>query len=335
MVYCVSLVLIFTLIFKFAFSYLFPLIIAFMIASLVQKPSHKLSKKAHIPQHICAVLTVIFAFVLVILASWFMAYIFIVFLKSFSGNITVITEKIKNITDGISKINTNFFHKISPEISAFFNGVLSDLFAEITNKTAHILTDFMTGFASKIPLIFLSTVVSLVASCYIAKDYNGWVNFLKGLCNENILTKLGKIKRIFKGNTQALFKGYCKLYLITFIILFTGFLILRVKHAVFLSLFISFVDLLPVLGTGTVLVPWSIFMFFDKNYFLCIGLGILYITVILVRNFLEPKVVGKQVGINPLFTLISMFIGLRIFGVFGLLILPLTLITVIKYYKES
>ena len=193
----------------------------------------------------------------------------------------------------------------------------------------------MTGFASKIPLIFLSTVVSLVASCYIAKDYNGWVNFLKGLCNEKTLNKLQKIKRIFKSNTLAVLKGYLKLYLITFIILFTGFLILRVNHTVFLSLFISFVDLLPILGTGTVLVPWAVFMFFDKNYFLGAGLIILYITVILARNFLEPKVVGKQVGINPLFTLISMFVGLRIFGVFGLIILPLTLITVIKYYKDA
>lgn len=321
--------------FKFVFSYLLPVIVAFIVATFVQKPSFKIAKTTHLPQPVCAFLGVVITFISVVLLSWFLVYIFIVFLRSFSGDFTSITEKIKRFTDGIGKINTDFFYKISPEISVFLNRVLSDLVTEFSNKTAQILTNFMTGFASKIPMLLFSTVVSLVASCYIAKDYKGWVNFLKGLCSKNTLVKFGKIKRIFMGNTLAMLKGYLKLYLITFLLLLAGFLILRVKHAVFLSLFISFVDLLPVLGTGTVLVPWSVFMLIEKNYYLGIGLIVLYILAILTRNFLEPKVVGKQFGINPLFTLISMFIGLRLFGVLGILILPLTLITVIKYYKED
>ena len=226
------------------------------------------------------------------------------------------------------------FDKISPEFTEYFSRFTRDFIGEISNNIAKTLTGFMTNWIGKIPLLFLSTIVSLVAGCYIAKDYNNWIKFFKGLCSENILIKYQKIKRIFVENTLALLKGYSKLYLITFVFLLVGFFVLGIDQAVFLAILISFIDLLPILGTGTVLIPWSVFSLLDKNYFLGIGIGVLYIIVILVRNFSEPKVVSKQFGINPLFTLVFMFVGLRLFGVLGIILLPITMITIIKYYKE-
>ena len=111
-------------------------------------------------------------------------------------------------------------------------------------------------------------------------------------------------------------------------------MILKVKNAFLLAIIIAFVDILPVLGAGTILIPWAVFSAFFGNVPQAVGLALLYVLIILIRNFCEPKIIGSQIGINPLFTLIAMFTGLRLFSVAGLFLFPVILIVVIKFYKE-
>ena len=137
------------------------------------------------------------------------------------------------------------------------------------------------------------------------------------------------------GSVFKLIKGYAILMLMTFLELLAGFLILRVKYALLLSLLIAVVDILPVLGTGTVLIPWGIAGLILKNTALGIGILVLYAVITVIRNFAEPKIIGKQIGINPLFTLLSMFIGIKLLGFAGVIIFPTALIVTVKYYSED
>lgn len=122
---------------------------------------------------------------------------------------------------------------------------------------------------------------------------------------------------------------------ITFIELSISFLILRINHPFLIGFIISLIDILPVLGTGAVLIPWAIISILTQNISLGISLAIIYIIITVIRNFLEPKIISGNVGINPLFTLAAMFLGIKFFGITGLFILPITLIVIIKYYKEE
>ena len=137
------------------------------------------------------------------------------------------------------------------------------------------------------------------------------------------------------GSVFKLIKGYGILMLMTFLELLAGFLILRVKYALLLSLLIAVIDILPVLGTGTVLIPWGIAGLILKNTALGIGILVLYAVITVIRNFAEPKIIGKQIGINPLFTLLSMFIGIKLLGFAGVIIFPTALIVTVKYYSED
>ncbi len=137
------------------------------------------------------------------------------------------------------------------------------------------------------------------------------------------------------GSVFKLIKGYAILMLMTFLELLAGFLILRVKYALLLSLLIAVIDILPVLGTGTVLIPWGIAGLILKNTALGIGILVLYAVITVIRNFAEPKIIGKQIGINPLFTLLSMFIGIKLLGFAGVIIFPTALIVTVKYYSED
>ena len=122
---------------------------------------------------------------------------------------------------------------------------------------------------------------------------------------------------------------------LTLIEVFLGLTVLKVKNAFIIAVVIALVDFLPVLGTGIIMVPWALFCAFSGNPVLAVGLAVLYIIILILRNFLEPKIVSQQTGINPLFTLISMFAGLKLFGGVGLVLFPLILIVTIKYYKEE
>ncbi len=123
--------------------------------------------------------------------------------------------------------------------------------------------------------------------------------------------------------------------LITFFELWIGLSVLKIKNAYLWALVIALIDFLPVLGTGAVMIPWAIYCALSGNTALAAGLAVLYLVITVVRNFVEPKIVSQQIGINPLFTLFSMYLGLKLFGGAGLVIFPIILIVTIKYYKEE
>lgn len=123
-------------------------------------------------------------------------------------------------------------------------------------------------------------------------------------------------------------KAQIKLSGITFCILGAGFLLLRVRDAVFWAGVVALVDALPLLGTGTILIPWALITLLQGQTLRAIGLGGLYVTVVLVRSALEPRLVGSHLGINPLVTLVALYAGFRIWGIGGMLLAPILTVTV-------
>ena len=128
-------------------------------------------------------------------------------------------------------------------------------------------------------------------------------------------------------------KAYFTLMTLTFIELSLALLILNIDYAVTLALIISVIDLMPVLGVGTALIPWAVVELIIGNYALGIGLLISYVIILIVRQIVEPRIVGKHIGLHPLITLISMYAGLKIFGAVGLFLLPM-LVMFLKYLQD-
>ena len=122
--------------------------------------------------------------------------------------------------------------------------------------------------------------------------------------------------------------------LLTFLEVFLGLTLLRVDYALLIALVTAVVDILPVLGTGTVMIPWGIAMLVTGNYPLGVGLLILYAVITVVRQMLEPRVVGHQIGLYPLVTLMCMFIGTYLFGAVGLFGVPI-LVTLLVHLNAS
>ncbi|WMT39544.1 AI-2E family transporter [Paenibacillus sp. D2_2] len=122
---------------------------------------------------------------------------------------------------------------------------------------------------------------------------------------------------------------------ITAFVVCIGLLILRVDSPVTYAILIGLVDLLPYLGVGTILIPWLVYAFMTGNFALGIGLSILYGVVLVSRQLIEPKVLATSVGLDPLPTMISLFVGLQLFGVLGLIIGPVSLVVINAVIKAG
>lgn len=110
---------------------------------------------------------------------------------------------------------------------------------------------------------------------------------------------------------------------------------MRIPYAVWIGLLVAVIDIMPVLGTGTVLLPCAVIAVFMKNIPLAIGMLLLYIVITAIRNTVEPKLVGQQIGLHPLATLISMFLGLQLLGIVGLFAFPVILSLLIQFRKDG
>ena len=118
-------------------------------------------------------------------------------------------------------------------------------------------------------------------------------------------------------------------------ICFIGLSIINVRYALLIAVIIGIIDALPVFGSGFIIWPWCIYNLIIGNYGMTIGLIILYVVLLITRQFLEPKIIGKQIGIHPLVTLMSIYIGIKIFGVFGFIIGPCIIIIIKSLQNEN
>jgi len=114
-----------------------------------------------------------------------------------------------------------------------------------------------------------------------------------------------------------------------------GLVLIKNPYALLLGLAIALLDALPVLGSGMILLPWSIVLFFQKNYIPGAILLTVFVLCVILREFLEPKLLGKGIGIRPLYTLISMYLGIRIFGVAGFILGPIGLVIIKSLYEQT
>ena len=134
-----------------------------------------------------------------------------------------------------------------------------------------------------------------------------------------------QVKKYVVGTLFVCIRSYALIMTITFIELSMGLSIIGVKNSILIAFLISVFDILPVLGTGGIMIPWTIIAALTGDYSLSIGLLIVYLIITVIRNIIEPKIVGSQIGLHPVVTLASMFVGVQLLGVVGLFGFPISL----------
>lgn len=246
---------------------------------------------------------------------------------------TVVAPALNSLQDTLE----NWVMALNPTLTDFVESAGNSLSSSLSSMVTAISTGALsavTNVAGSVPSFLVKFIITIVASFFFVSDYYAITSFLARQLPQKARDMLFKVKE--KG-VDVIFKfgrAYAILLSITFVELLIGFSLLRVDYALLIALLTAIVDILPVLGTGTVLIPWAAAMLILGNFPLGIGLLILYAIITVVRQMLEPRVVGKQIGLYPLVTLVCMFVGTYLFGFVGLFGLPI-IATVLVQLNQS
>ena len=178
------------------------------------------------------------------------------------------------------------------------------------------------ALAGSLPAGLIFAFVALISAFYCARDMDKMRAAAERLLPPRVLSFLLRLKNSAWYAAARYLRAYLALALVVFLALLCGFLFLRVPYAVLAAALLAILDFLPLLGVGAALIPWGIIMLLRGNTFLGVGLLILYAAVLVLRQLAEPKLIGRHFGLHPLFALAATYIGLRLFGFWGLLLLP-------------
>jgi sporulation integral membrane protein YtvI len=313
------------LVFKYLTVLLLPFVIGFVFALVLQRPVTYLSEKTKIPRGIWSLVLVIGVIGLIIGVLFLLSYLLYDQLLDLT---TSLVANLPALQQRLSKILVHFsgwLDNLPPSVEQAVLSSPSQIAEIAITFLSNFLTSTATGVIINVPSLLLTTVISVAACCFITIDYYKITNFI--LCQFTLRTQkvLLKSKRVFTKSIVKMLRGYSIVLLVTFVELFIGFLVLGIDYAAVLALLIAVVDILPVLGTGGVMIPWTVVNVVLGNFKLALSLLIVYVIVTIVRNIIEPKIVGGQLGLHPIITLSSMFLGVQVMGLVGLFGFPIGL----------
>ncbi|HHY81798.1 MAG TPA: sporulation integral membrane protein YtvI [Clostridiales bacterium] len=314
-----------------------PFLAAFLIANLAEKPAGFLRKHLKFSRGAASALSL---FVFVLLAGtliWFLfsrLFMEVWELTKDSSSYQHIMSRIKDLIDTGGTWYAGLPEEVGKTIESNFENILSKLGKVVTDAIDSLLKGMLAVLTS-LPQAFLYIVITLVAAFFISRDREKISRFL---FSQLPLSWRSKVKAV-KDDLLLALVGYIKAVLIlvtiTFFEVLAGYTILGVKYAFFLAILTAVADLLPVLGPGTVLIPGAVIYLINGNIFMAVGFFILYILVTIVRQFLEPRIVGENIGLHPLVTLLCIYLGYRIFGLSGLILGPVFAIVVKSLQKAG
>lgn len=348
---------------RYALGVCLPIVVAFFIATVLQRPKNFLVRKTFLKKGSASVFSL---FILLFIVVALITLIGVRAVEEIKGFIDYITLQIQNFDVFLTNIENavmNFANKLPSFLSDTLSESLATIFTQIREYLAGQnteLTDSITGSlgnsfsfswittplsgvistAMQIPSILIAVVITLVASCFMASDYEEITGFIKRQFPKEKRKDLSRAKNLLKTTLTKMAKAYALIMTVTFTEMFLGLTLLKLlgiyssNFSVIIAIATAVVDIIPVLGTGTILIPWAVYSLIVGNYALAIGLAVIYAVITVIRQIVEPKLVAGQLGLSPIVTVSALYLGLKIFGVFGMIIAPV-LLTMLKVLNDE
>lgn len=341
---------------KYLFGVTAPFLLSFFFAVCLQRPLRKLDKKTNNKMHtfwsmflVILVLAVIIGPVVLILSLIGKEIIeFVSFLGEQLNDLPNFLATLQNEIISLLKfLPDGIYTSVSDSINVFFSNLINDFDLSKLNIDVKSITSSLssgiTGVYSvvkNIPSALLSLVIGIIAWIFFTKDYNYIVGFIKCQLPESKKNLLSETKQIFSKTILKMLRAYGLIMFITFCELFLGLTILNLigvmdnGYVFMIAIAIAVFDILPVAGSGGILIPWTVVSVILGNYPQAIGLIIIYVVITVIRQYIEPKIVGTSLGVHPIVTLAGLYFGLKLFGFMGMFIVPLTVMT-LKAFNDA
>ncbi|TXL62497.1 sporulation integral membrane protein YtvI [Cerasibacillus terrae] len=322
---------------KWFISYTYPFLLAIVIAYVIHPIVTAIEKGLHLSRSIATILTMASALIV------FFGLFILIFSEFIQGLIYLADETptyYQFFIQQIDKLTNQYllpyyeklitvFQTFHPQSKIF----IEDSFQQLINYLLETGTNLLQDTFSHIP-VFLSFVPSsiiiffvvMLASFFFIKDWYFLKRKLAHVVPASLIYKGNQFITHFKKACSGYVKAQGILVGISAMILFIGLSLLQIKHAFTITVVAAITDILPLIGTGIIFIPWVVYTFLTENYPLTIGLSILYGIIVISRQILEPKIMATSIGINPLLAIFVLFITWQIWGASSIIFTPIILI---------
>ncbi len=320
---------------KYLLPLLMPFVIGFFIAVIFRKPIDFLASKTKIKRSFVALFVLIVFYGLVAYLVNLGGYKIFTFLTNLFNGLPIMYENvIKPALDQILSSLMDRYPSIAPYLDDFIININDSIFNFLKSASTTVIST-LTRLATQLPTLLIKLIFTIVASFFLTIDYKRITRFIVLQFKGERRVMILRLKDNVFGSLGKFIKAYSAIISITFLELSAGFWIIGIPNPVLFGLLVAIVDIMPILGTGAVLLPWAIIALILGNTKVGIGMLLLYVVITAVRQTIEPKIVGQQIGLHPLLTLILMYVGAQLMGVLGLMILPIIATILVKMNNDN
>ena len=323
---------------KYALPVLMPFVIAFIIAYALRRPIRAIHRKTGLNRKAAGFITVILFYLVTGLVIFYAGFAVSKGIGTMLENLPdFFYRRVVPVLDSAFKFAEEQVVKIDPSLyntmEEMFNEFLKSLGSSIKNISVGAI-GMISGFAANVPGMLIKILFAVIASIFVTIDYDRFSGFILAQFKGRGRELLFEIKSYVFGTLFVCVRSYATIMAITFVELSVGLSIIGVENSIAVAGLIAIFDILPVLGTGGIMIPWMIIELLHGDIRLAVSLLIVYVIVTVIRNIIEPKIVGGNLGLHPVVTLICMFSGTVLFGVVGLFGFPIAL-SLIRHLNDT
>ena len=305
-----------------AIFYFMPFVIGWMLSVIASPLVTFLEKKLKIMKRLGSAITIILVLALCIgLIYLIISQIW----EEISVLIRNFPSMYHDLERGLNQIGTQgnalferFPEQVQNSWAALMNN-LDDTVSSLIGRIGEPTIEVAGNVAKRIPSVLIGTIVAFVSAYFFIADKENLGEWVKKVVPKSITSRMLLVGENLKYAMGGYFKAQFKIMGVVFAILLAGFALMQIRFSILLAIAIAFLDFLPFFGTGTALIPWAIYKYLVGDYKMVVALVILYGVTQLVRQLIQPKLVGDSMGLNPLYTLFLLYLGYRVGSVLGMI----------------
>lgn len=339
LLYFTAIVAIIILALRYAVPWLMPFIIGFAVAMIFHPLITWTAKKLKVSRKVIACVVIVLGYAILVTAITFGTIELVNLLSRMFQKLPALFDtQIAPTFSAIGSYFSDFFAKLPADWVATIGSMADSVLDAIKGVLGSVSSsglNFLTSFIGALPGFLVALVFTILASFFISMNYESTRDFLMAQLSPRTQEIMRAIKATLKGTVFAYIKAYFKLMCLTFVELSISLMIIGVKNAVGISFGIALFDFLPVFGTGAIVIPWIVIDFILGRTFEAVGLLIAYGIITVIRNFIEPKVVSDQLGLNPVVSIIAIYLGFVWFGVLGMIVVPMAVQIAISLHQKG
>ena len=322
---------------RFLFPLFSPFVLGFILALAAEPMVNFLQKRLHVPRPVSTGIGVSMTFSFLAMALLLLCAFVVRELRALAG---ILPDLEQATVSGFSLVR-GWLLDLAAHTPQSIRSLIQENVTTLFSDGAALLdkgTGYLLGLAgnllSHVPDSALSLGTAILSAFLISAKLPRIKLWLLQHIPKERLRSLRAAARRIRGIFARWLTAQFRLMGVTFLILFLGFVILKIPYALFWALGVCLVDAFPVLGTGTVLLPWSLVCFLQEDTPRAIGIAGLYITVTLTRSMLEPKLLGRHLGLDPLVTLMTLYAGYKLWGLPGMFLAPILTVAVLQILPD-